>query len=49
MPLSMNVQPQQLSTFAPILKKLNKKFHTIITDQQLEGAEASIDQESRIY
>ncbi|CAM0140285.1 unnamed protein product [Umbelopsis sp. WA50703] len=39
MPLSMNVQPQQLSTFAPILKKLNKKFHTIITDQQLEGAE----------
>ncbi|KAG2174861.1 hypothetical protein INT43_005923 [Umbelopsis isabellina] len=45
MPLSMNVQPQQLSTFAPILKKLNKKFHTIITDQQQEGAEARIHHE----
>lgn len=39
MPLSMNVQPQQLVTFAPILKKLNKKYHTVLADKESEGAE----------
>ena len=39
MPSSMNVQPQQLTTFAPILKKLNKKYHTVIADEDSSGSE----------
>jgi hypothetical protein len=35
----MNVQPQQLTTFAPILKKLNKKYHTVIADEDSLGSE----------
>lgn len=42
MPLSMNVQPQQLATFAPILKKLNKKYHTVLADQDSDGAEVLV-------
>ncbi|CAO3693411.1 unnamed protein product [Umbelopsis ramanniana] len=43
MPSSMNVQPQQLTTFAPILKKLNKKYHTVIADEDSLGSEVAAE------
>ncbi|CAO3626481.1 unnamed protein product [Cunninghamella blakesleeana] len=38
-PSSMNVQIKQLPSYANVLKKLNRKYHIVFSDDEEEGAE----------
>ncbi|KAI8061457.1 rab-GTPase-TBC domain-containing protein [Gongronella butleri] len=39
LPGAMNVQPQHLKNYASIFKKMHRKYHVVIADDEKEGAE----------